>query len=490
MQKNLSGLILSACFSNNREELIFHFEGENKWQLTLKFAGGEMYFFCEPISVWPGKNAISQFRQLENARVESVIPTIGDRSFQILFHNQYRMFFKGFGKFGNILLYGDEINPVGTFRRELKVDADKCLASFEVQTAEPIFPLETPKSLKTVFPWYTSEISDWLKTQDFYSQDAQGQQDTIQQLNKKLDEAKLGIDNSVDPPALLFLSNAPIGKGMPALEEYAKQHLRRFYYLHERELRLQAAKQKLKHLQKLLNEQKKRLHELETRRSYKELGDIILTYAHSIKPGVANAFLTDYFTGNQIRVKLDPTLSAPENAQKYYRKAKNEIIEKQKLASDLEKTTLAIETQQHLITAIESTSSIKDFKGHLGKSTQAEKPAESKPYKLNECGGYEIWVGKQAKGNDAMLKLANKNDMWLHARGVAGSHVIVRKKGTDFPDKVIEYAAKLAALNSKAKTQKIVPVYCVERKFVTKPKKALPGEVTVLKEHVIDAVLD
>jgi predicted ribosome quality control (RQC) complex YloA/Tae2 family protein len=89
-----------------------------------------------------------------------------------------------------------------------------------------------------------------------------------------------------------------------------------------------------------------------------------------------------------------------------------------------------------------------------------------------------------------MLKLASRNDMWLHARGVTGSHVIVRFKTKTWPEEVLQYAAVLAAKNSKAQHQSIVPVIASERKYVSKGKKLAPGEVKVLKERVIDAFID
>ena len=88
-----------------------------------------------------------------------------------------------------------------------------------------------------------------------------------------------------------------------------------------------------------------------------------------------------------------------------------------------------------------------------------------------------------------MLKLCQKNDLWLHAKDVAGSHVILRKKGAEFPQAVIDFAAQQAAKNSKAKTQQVVPVIATLRKFVSKPKNAAFGEVNVLKEEIVDAFL-
>jgi predicted ribosome quality control (RQC) complex YloA/Tae2 family protein len=86
--------------------------------------------------------------------------------------------------------------------------------------------------------------------------------------------------------------------------------------------------------------------------------------------------------------------------------------------------------------------------------------------------------------------LSQKNDLWLHAKDVTGSHVIIKKKGAEFPQAVIQFAANLAAKNSKAKTQQVVSVIAVPRKFVSKPKNAAVGEVSLQKETVIDAYIN
>jgi predicted ribosome quality control (RQC) complex YloA/Tae2 family protein len=109
------------------------------------------------------------------------------------------------------------------------------------------------------------------------------------------------------------------------------------------------------------------------------------------------------------------------------------------------------------------------------------------PFKKFEFEGYEVFVGKSAKNNDELtLKFARKDDLWLHARGVSGSHVIIRKKGQNpIPVSVIRKAAQLAAYYSKGKSASLCPVIYTPKKYVRKPKGADPGAVVVEKEEVI-----
>ena len=121
----------------------------------------------------------------------------------------------------------------------------------------------------------------------------------------------------------------------------------------------------------------------------------------------------------------------------------------------------------------------------LGKKEKAK--IKNLPYHEFEYEGWQIFIGRNAKANDELtLKVANKDDLWLHAKDVAGSHVIIRQKpGQNFPTKVIETAAALAAANSKRKTDSLCPVIYTLKKFVRKMKGAPAGQVIVEKEEVV-----
>jgi predicted ribosome quality control (RQC) complex YloA/Tae2 family protein len=109
------------------------------------------------------------------------------------------------------------------------------------------------------------------------------------------------------------------------------------------------------------------------------------------------------------------------------------------------------------------------------------------PYHTFEFKGFQIWVGKNAEANDELtLMHTYKEDLWLHAKDVAGSHVIIKhQSGKNFPKDVIERAAQLAAYNSKRKTESLCPVAVTPKKFVRKRKGDPAGMVVVEKEEVI-----
>jgi predicted ribosome quality control (RQC) complex YloA/Tae2 family protein len=96
-------------------------------------------------------------------------------------------------------------------------------------------------------------------------------------------------------------------------------------------------------------------------------------------------------------------------------------------------------------------------------------------------------VGKNAKNNDLLtLKYAKKFDIWLHARDVSGSHVIIRNpQQRTVPKHVIEKAAELAAHFSKRATESLCPVIVTAKKYVRKTKDLLPGQVIVDREEEV-----
>ena len=109
------------------------------------------------------------------------------------------------------------------------------------------------------------------------------------------------------------------------------------------------------------------------------------------------------------------------------------------------------------------------------------------PFKRFVVQDFEIWVGKNAANNDILTqKYSHKNDLWLHAKGVTGSHTIIKHKaGKLIPSQVLTIAAQIAAYYSKHKGNTLAPVCYTLKKFVRKPKGFEPGQVVMDREEVI-----
>lgn len=120
------------------------------------------------------------------------------------------------------------------------------------------------------------------------------------------------------------------------------------------------------------------------------------------------------------------------------------------------------------------------------KADVTQKPAGPKTFEYRLPGDYQVLAGRTDSDNDQLsLKLARPNDWWFHVRGMPGSHVVLRSKPGQEPDReTLKRAAAIAAWHSKARAGGVVAVSGTQARFVTKPKGAKPGTVQIRKEMV------
>ncbi len=235
--------------------------------------------------------------------------------------------------------------------------------------------------------------------------------------------------------------------------------------------------------------QYKELSDAGKKEEFKVMGDLITANLYKIEAGAKIAEVSDWSTGEEqiLHIPLDDTISPSDNAQRYYKKyakAKNaEIV----ISEQIEYTTGEIEYLQSVLQSVADAENMDDIAqikeelsegGYLkGEAGKKKKPVVSGPLEF-EKDGFKIYVGKNNKQNDFLtLKTARANDIWLHVKNNAGSHVIIESKGREIPPAVIEYASYLAAEHSKAKGAPKTEVDYTFVKFVKKPQGAKPGMV-------------
>lgn len=491
-----SGTWLSGSFSTDKDDLIFEFQAKNfHRQLIVRFADGELYLTIPNQSVKPGRNCINQFRELWNQKLVSAEHKPFDRIVYLNFENGDTLMVKGFGRFGNLLHFrkGDNL-PSSIFRTNLKNDWEFPLPEKDGIYLELWNKIKNQESLDQVLSFLKPDQR--LKTAEALSE--AGNLSGVKQILNTIagQSGKAAIKRIGDNtwPEIVFSDSAESSTerhNSDILFQYAEEYLRWFYFTRQKNALIQKYQTEIRHLEKLEAETLQTLDKVKKRRSYRELGDIILSNAHLIKKGISEAFVPDIYSGGHIRLRLDANLDAVGNAERYYRKSKNEVQEINKLEENLANFRTRLDRSREKLSEANhlSLNQAGQLKKMIGKNDSVAKSFDTKPYKEFTIMGYQVWMGKTAAGNDEMLRQAGKNDLWLHARSVSGSHVIIRKKGNVFPREIIEAAAILAARNSKAKHQKVVPVIYTERKYVVKSKGSNPGEVRLLKEQVIDVTL-
>lgn len=234
--------------------------------------------------------------------------------------------------------------------------------------------------------------------------------------------------------------------------------------------------------------QMKQMKDTEKKEKYRIYGELLNTYGYSAQPGDKSLEAVNYYTGEPITIPLDPQLSAQENAKKYFEKY-NKLKRTYEALSTLTKEVHEeIEHLESVSTALDIAQKEEDLvqikeelieSGYIRrKGGQKKVKITSKPFHYISSDGYHMYVGKNNLQNEELtFKFAVGGDWWFHAKGMPGSHVIVKANGDSLPDSTFEEAARLAAHYSKGKDQEKVEVDYVEKKQVKKVAGAKPGFV-------------
>lgn len=272
-------------------------------------------------------------------------------------------------------------------------------------------------------------------------------------------------------------------------------HARR---LNQKRERIRSAlKRSLDKLQSRLDQLRQADKSLERADQYEKFGHLLMAHAHeSIEPGSESITVEDFYDDNRnTEIPLKKQKDIAGNAEYYYDKAQSSRKSYKKAKEQIGPVREKIAEARGLIESLESVEHLPDLdsweKEHRGQLRTfgfggGDEDQVSSPYRKTQAGKYEIWIGKSAKSNDQLITLAHKEDIWLHARGVGGSHVVIRMGNQkEYPPKqVILKAASHAAYYSKARGMKTAPVMYTKRKYVRKPKGADPGAVVVEREQV------
>lgn len=249
--------------------------------------------------------------------------------------------------------------------------------------------------------------------------------------------------------------------------------------------------------------QLKQLQDTEKREKYKVWGELIHTYGYGVPEGARSMQALNYYTNEEITIPLDSTLTAQENAKRYfdkYGKLKRTFEAVTKL---LEETKSEIEHLESIQTALDMALTEEDLApvreelveyGYIrrksGRNSGKKPKLSSRPYHYLSSDGFDIYVGKNNFQNDELtFQFASGNDWWFHAKGVPGSHVILKSEGRELPDRAFEEAGRLAAYYSKNRGGDKVEIDYVEKKHVKKPGGGKPGFVVYYTNYslVIDS---
>ena len=255
--------------------------------------------------------------------------------------------------------------------------------------------------------------------------------------------------------------------------------------------------------------QAKQLKDTEKRENYKVYGELITTYGYGVEPGSKSMQALNYYTNEEVTIPLDETLTPMENAKKYFEKynklkrtyeALSLYIKETKEALDyMESVRLSLDlalTEDDLNAIKEELIESGYLRRHLengGKKKPQKVKLSNTPLHYLSSDGYHMYVGKNNLQNDELtFHFAANSDWWFHAKGIPGSHVILKAAGIDgeIPDRAYEEAAALAAYYSKGRDNDKVEIDYIEKKQVKKPAGGKPGFVVYYTNYSMIAAPD
>lgn len=303
-----------------------------------------------------------------------------------------------------------------------------------------------------------------------------------------------GIHAHGDPDSLY-----PVSAALESLYRDREHNLALAYL---RQSRLTAVRKGLKKTARRVEALRTDLEKAGRYSEYARYGELLKTNLGAMKKGQKQITVVDYYDPAlpELLLPLDPSKSPQGNMDDYFKKhrkclAADREIRPRLLATEaelagLKKELTALQTGEWQPPAIPPLP-LKNER-RTPRRPRGSPPPSGPFRRFTSADGLPIYVGRNARENDELtFKFAHSDDLWLHARGTPGSHVVVRlEKGTEPPPETIRDAATLALLYSDLKKSGKGDVIYTRRKWVKKMKGQPAGTVSVTQDKSIFASLD
>lgn len=492
----IAGSVISECFSQNKDELIIRFEiKEKSFFIKASLQSEFCCLFFQDDFTRARKNSVDLFDRIIGLKVEGITQYQNERSFSINLSEDHTLLFKMHGNRANVVLFHNK-EAIQLFRNHLTADAEIDLTKLDREIDFSFEAFEQHiTNLPTLYYTFGKPVWNFLERNNFTEKSDVEKWQSIQDLLSYLKNPAYYITEADHKISLSLFPDENIlqkfRQPIEAINEFFLLYTRIFAFLQEKREALSSLKAKLQSSFSYLVKADKKLRELKEDSHYKIWADLLMANLHQVKPGQEKISLQDFYKENNlIEIKLKKDLSAQKNAEVFYRKSKNQQIEIDKLTESFKSKQKEISDLQQKIAALENAEDLKTLRNFItasGLRQEASKKENPLPYHEVLFNSFKIWIGKNAQHNDTLtLKHTFKEDLWLHAKDVPGSHVVIKyQAGKKFPKDVIERAAQLAAFNSKRKTESLAPVAFTPKKFVRKRKGDPAGAVVVEREEVI-----
>lgn len=502
LNEKLTATILVSAFSQDKDELVLEFGHESQVYLTiraiLKSDFTSLYF---PEKFERARaNSVDLFRGLLGQEVSGIFVYENERAFCVRFSSGEKLVFKLFGNRSNLLHFDSHGTLISIFNNRLAGDrmlAEASLSRPLQQTFE--YFEENGADHRKLFPTFGKLINQYLEELFEADPDIYARWEAVQRVVADLREGPFYL---VRHRGDVVLSLVQVGEildsfddPIAALNAFCMHYFRVGNLQREKDHASKRLEKSIGQTESYLTSAYEKLGRVSETGKNELYGNLLMAHLHLIEPRAETVELENFYTGEPVTIRLKPELSAVKNAEAFFRKGKNERLEIEQLQENIEAREARLAQMKAWLVGIAAQPTVKELRIYLKQNTlfsdsgRSEAAIETR-FRKEEFLGYEIFIGKNAKNNDELtLKLARKEDLWLHAKDVSGSHVVVRSiPGRTVPNRVVERAAELAAWHSKRRNDSLCPVTVTSKKYVRKSKGMAAGAVVVEKESVVMVV--
>ena len=515
LTERLRGYRVAVCFSQEKDELVVGLaDGAREFWLKAQL-GATFPALALPETFQRARaNSVDLFPDLLGEQVETVAAWPQDRVLQVNFRSGARLVFKLYGPRPNVIFRPGPDAPAQLFQQKLLADADlrpqpapgAAQAPSAPAAAVPTKSDQSVQSVQSAVQKLPPPLADlplrYLRQHGYDPAPSETKTRLVHQVLAQLETP--GHYYLVQLDGRTRLSLLPLGE---VLETFAGADpigaLRRFVPL---ALGRRALETETRQLRQLLERRadeattaaahaRQRLHVLAHEAGYRHTADLIMAHLHAIPAGASSVEVLDFYTNSARVIKLKATEKPQRTAENLYRKGKNQQIEERQLSERIARREADAFAALERLEELDTQPALAELRGlrawrkqhGLDPATAAAKAPTELPFKVFEDRGFTILVGRNAENNDLLTqKYAHKDDLWLHAKDVTGSHVVIRHRaGLPVPEPVVEHAAMLAGWYSRRQHDSLCPVTVTPKKFVRKPKGARPGQVVVERERVV-----
>lgn len=501
----LTGEKIFEIYTQEREKLFFSIpqSGNENFHLVISTNPQHQYLTLKETHHKAKKNTRNFFNEFLPDTIEGIDAAQNDRIIRLRL-TRTEIYFLIRGAETNVILKKD--NELHAFKKIDEPESKKLLEELN----KLVFTSSADVLVDTIRHSTKEEI---LHKHKFIDKNLQQE---IEKRNGNWNENLIKIiDEIIYSPIAVFYDEEkqkPAFVPLDFVSESQSQSLSTFNYFHEAinkyvTIKFTASTEKIlhdelgKHISKELEKTSNKLNNIKARlekgsqeKEYAHQASLLLSNIGMIKKGMKEIVLDDYQNSVQIKIPLDEKLTASQNVDKLFEKAKAEKInfaKSQEMFAALQKEYLKLLELNSRMENTETLDELIELKKQLKiKPKMTNAPEENKinfrHYIID--GKYNLYVGKDSRNNDQLTtKFAKQNDFWFHARAVSGSHAVLRVENTKevVPKNILKKAASIAAYYSKAKTSKLAPVSYTLKKYVVKKKGMEPGKVLLMKEDVL-----